>query len=227
MMNTQNWHKDITGQKFGRLTAIEFIERKNNSTYWLFECDCGNKVVKNTRNVGKGILSCGCLKKEQDIKNLNLNNSISDGLYNHKLYGIWGSIKDRCYNKKSHAYKDYGERGISVFSDWLQLEGDGFINFYNWAMTNRYKEGLTIDRIDVNGNYEPSNCRWATMKEQANNRRNNTTVTIDGETKNLGEWCEVFNINRKTVSTRIHRGSSPIEAITYVKNKLNKKEGII
>lgn len=218
----KSWHKDISGQKFGKLTAIEFVERKDNKTYWLFKCDCGKETIKCIANVGNGTNSCGCLKIEQDYKNLNLDKSFSNGLYNHKLYNIWESMKDRCYNKNCHAYKDYGERGIRIGDIWMG--DDGFINFYNWSLENGYREKLTIDRIEVNGSYEPNNCRWATMKEQGNNRRNNTPITINNETKNLGEWCNIFNLNRKTVSTRIHRGETPLEAITYIINKLNKKK---
>jgi hypothetical protein len=222
-MKTGDWYKDITGEKFGKLTAIKFVERKDDKTYWLFKCDCGNEVIKNMGSAGNGTNSCGCLKKEQDIKNLNLDKSFSKGLYDHKLYSVWQSMRDRCYNSNNHAYKDYGERGVRICDKWLGE--NGFINFYDWSLENGYKEKLTIDRIEVNGNYEPDNCRWATMKEQGNNRRNNTSITIKGETKNLGEWCSIFNINRKTVSTRIHRGETPLEAITYIINKLNNKNG--
>ena len=223
-MSNDGKYKDITGKKFGKLTAIKFIERKDEKTYWLFKCDCGKKVIKSTNNIGRGVKSCGCLKKEQNFKNLNLDKSYSNGLYDTKLYKIWASMKDRCYNKNNHAYDKYGNRGIIICEEWLNKE-NGFIKFYNWSMRNGYKEGLSIDRINNDKEYSPRNCRWTTMKQQCNNRSNNTKININGIIHNLGEWCSIFKINRKTVSTRIHRGEDPLTAILYVLNKSDKRVG--
>ena len=118
-------------------------------------------------------------------------------------------MKSRCYTESNSDYKDYGGRGISICDEWL----NDFVSFYNWSMNNSYSDGLSIDRIDVNGNYEPSNCRWATNKEQANNKRTNMFCTINGETKTLKEWSEERGIIYNTVRHRLALGYTVEEAL--------------
>lgn len=120
------------------------------------------------------------------------------------LSGQKFGIKDRCYNKNSKRYKDYGGRGVAVCSEWK----NDFQAFYNWSMNNGYKKGLQIDRIDNNGNYEPDNCRFATAKENANNRRSNRYITVNNITHTLSEWCNILNLKYKKVTTRLYRGWS-------------------
>lgn len=124
-----------------------------------------------------------------------------------RLYDTWHHMKQRCYNSNDKNYKYYGGRGIAVCDEWK----DDFISFHNWATNNGYKEGLTIDRIDVNGNYEPNNCRWFNRKQQARNRRNTRMITCKGETKPLAEWCEVLGLNYWTVISRLDRLNWSIE----------------
>lgn len=167
--------KDITSQQFGKLKVISRVENDwLNNARWLCECDCGNEIIvlgyalrnKNTR-------SCGCLGRKSRI-NANTKHNLSD----HRLHLIWDNMKQRCYNQKSPNFKYYGGRGIKICDEWL----NNFINFYNWSMNNKYAENLSIDRIDNDGNYEPSNCRWVTMKEQCNNKRQRTKRSdIDAE----------------------------------------------
>ena len=135
------------------------------------------------------------------------------------LYEIWKAIKQRCYNPKNYAYKNWGGRGIKVCDEWL----NNFQAFYDWSYANGYtcnnhnkdeKTKLTIDRIDVNGNYEPSNCRWVNRKEQANNMRHTKHITINGQTHCIAEWCRIYNIYRTTYQSRIKRGMTPEEALT-------------
>lgn len=182
--------KDITGQKFGRLTALYRLHNYHKPySYWLCVCDCGNLTEVYLGSLQKGVsTSCGCFVKKH-------------GKSHSPLYRNWLSIKTRCYNKTDDHYIDYGKRGIKVCDEWLH----DFQAFYDWSMNNGYHRGLTIDRIDVNGNYEPSNCRWATPKQQARNRRNNHNININGETHCLSEWCEILNLNYSTVCTRINK----------------------
>lgn len=182
--------KDIVGQKFGRLTAIKEVGDKKYLCY----CECGNSKDINKYSLLSGdTKSCGCLNKELRTKR---------GLYDSKLYNIHKAIKRRCYNENDKGYKNYGGRGISVHNEWLGEKG--FINFYNWAMNNGYREGLSIDRKEVNGNYEPSNCRWTTMDVQANNKRENRNVTINGEIKTLAEWAKFAGIGKQTLKERLN-----------------------
>lgn len=186
--------KDISGQRFGRLVAIKKDhciwdkETRRSENYWLFKCDCGKEKVINKYSVLSGkTSSCGCLNIEK-TKDRNLKH----GLFKteKRLYRCWQDMKNRCYNKKRKKYKNYGERGIIVCDEWK----NNFEAFFKWSKENNYSDDLTLDRIDVNGNYEPQNCRWATPKEQANNTRKNHKITLNGITKNLCEWLKIYNI---------------------------------
>ena len=121
-----------------------------------------------------------------------------------RIHDIWRSIKRRCYTKSHKEYERYGARGIKVCEEWV----NSFQEFYNWAMANGYRDDLTIDRKDTNGNYEPSNCRWVTQKEQQNNRRNNHYITYNGKTQTAKQWAEELNKNYSTIITRLNRGWS-------------------
>lgn len=132
------------------------------------------------------------------------------GGYGTRLYEIWRSLKKRCLNPKTEQYSNYGGRGITVCDEWR----DSFQAFYDWAMANGYRDDLTLDRIDGNGNYEPSNCRWATWKEQQNNRRNNHFITYNGETKTLKQWSEQVGIDWDILYSRLKKGWSVEKALT-------------
>ncbi len=200
------------GQKFGRLTVVCFLYnreyvykntgRRRNFPYYLCKCDCGKeKIVAKDFLIRKknGTRSCGCKSKEFLVKM-----SLSHGQSNTRLFRIWAHIKDRCFNDKNDAYKNYGARGITVCEKWKK----DFMSFYNWAMANGYKENLTIDRMDNNGNYDPSNCRWITVKEQHRNTRKNVYLSYNGETKCVAEWAEKLGISKETLYGRIKKGWS-------------------
>lgn len=138
------------------------------------------------------------------------NNRYKHGQYGSRLYETWQTMKKRCSNPNNRQYHLYGGRGIIVCDEWR----NDFQAFYDWAMSHGYADDLTIDRIDVNGNYEPSNCRWATMKEQQNNRRNNHLITYNGETKTLKQWSEKIGIDWGVLYSRLKKGWSIEKSLT-------------
>lgn len=187
---------DMTGKVFGKLKVVERAGSSHDGrALWKCKClNCGKVIVATGRALRSGDKkSCGCLVKE-----VNSNLHKTHGKTGSRLYRIWSGMKDRCLNKSLKDYKNYGGRGISVCSEWL----NNFEVFNKWAMENGYQENLTIDRINVNGNYEPNNCRWVTQKEQANNTRFNVYITYEGRTQTMKMWCEEFGINYWTVQAR-------------------------
>ena len=191
---------DLTGKKFGKLEVIGVHDTGSRKTYYVCQCDCGNiKVVRADALISGATKSCGCIKKEQDKINLTANHKHK--MSGTRIYETWQDMKRRCYNKQNARYDRYGGRGITVCDEWL----NNFQSFYDWAISNGYSDDLTIDRIDNDGNYEPSNCRWSTAKEQCNNRGSNINITIGNATKSLMCWCEIFNVDYKKVYARYKR----------------------
>lgn len=214
----KNKFKDITGQKFGKLTVLK---RASNSltdeTRFLCLCDCGNTVIVHKQHLLSGhTKSCGCLKHVK-----------KHGLSDKRLYHIWKGMLKRCYNVKLKEYKHYGGRGISVCEEWLDSI-DGMKNFYDWAMANGYDENAkqwdcTIDRIDNNGNYEPNNCRWASIKEQANNKRNNVSVNYKGVIyPSLSSFADAFSIDYNSFQKKYYYSDKSEQAIDLIIKSLVK-----
>lgn len=189
---------DLTGQSFGRLLVLSLEKRNGTNTTWNCECVCGNKKVILGRLLRNGgTKSCGCLSIE-DKKTRH----ITHGQSKTRLYSVWAQMIKRCHNEKYFQYYLYGGRDIKVHPQWKE----DFKSFYEWSMENGYEEHLTIDRIEVNDNYNPSNCRWVTMKTQQNNRRNNIVVEINGELMTIAELSEKTNINSKVLYARYGKG---------------------
>ena len=185
--------EDLTGQRFGRLTVIERAETTNVSTRWKCICDCGNECTVIAQNLKRGhTISCGCYREE--VRPLQ---QFKHGYRHTRIYNIYGKIKDRCYNRNNPNYSRYGGRGITMCDEWLNDPKA----FCEWAYAHGYKEDAsygecTIDRRDNNKEYSPENCRIATEKVQANNRRSNLLIEHNGETKTLAEWRDFFGMTQ-------------------------------
>lgn len=200
---------DLTGRRFGRLVAIEpSNERKCSHVVWKCLCDCGNYKYAISNNLLRGYTSsCGCLHKQGLVAM-----TTTHGMCKTRLYSIWSNMKDRCLNPNIKGYENYGGRGIAVCDEWME-----FAPFAEWALANGYSDDLTIDRINNNEGYSPSNCRWATRFVQANNQRSNHLFTIDGVTHTMTEWGRIYGINKNLVFDRLRRGWSEYETLTIPK----------
>ena len=196
---------DLTGKQFGKLTVLGISHRdKRSQIHWLCKCECGvEKSVSGgdlTRKNRKGVQMCGRCENVHRTHNQR----------NTRLYRIYAGIKSRCYNPNEPHYKDYGGRGVGMCKEWL----DDFVAFYDWSVNNGYDEKLSIDRIDNDGNYEPSNCRWTTQKVQNNNKRTNKYIEYKGEVKTVQEWCNLLNVSSVLVYKRLGAGWSVERALT-------------
>lgn len=185
--------RDVTGERFGRLIAVRYLGTSEGRAIWEFHCDCGNSVDARVGDVVSGKQkSCGCLRRE--ASRANGRKIITHGMAGTRLWNIWNGMKRRC--KVDPHYQT-----VIVCDEWKAFEP-----FRDWALANGYSEALTLDRIDPYGNYEPSNCRWATYKQQENNRRNTVRITVNGETKPLTAWAECTGIPAATLAWRINAG---------------------
>ncbi len=195
-------YKDITGQKFYRLTAIKREgTTPHGESKWLCKCDCGKEVVVRHGALTSGnTKSCGCWNKE-NLKIINKKHGDSCT----RLYKIWSGMKKRCYTKTDKNYLLYGGRGIKVCDDWKT----DYLKFKEWALSNGYADSLTLDRKDSNGNYEPDNCQWSGLIKQANNKRSNIIFEINGEKHTMAEWCKIKGISYRMVKTRYSDGWDP------------------
>lgn len=197
---------DLKGKKFNNLTVLEKTKNKGEKVLWKCQCACGKITFVTTCNLrGDKVKSCGCLKNQNLISRNTKHNQ-----RHTKLYEVWKSIKQRCLNPNNRYFKNYGGRGITICKEWK----DDFINFYNWSIENGYKENLTIDRIDNNGNYDPSNCRWTNRYIQANNTRNNHYIFFNNENLTISQWAKKLNISYHTLFLRLKNGWSIEKALT-------------
>jgi hypothetical protein len=201
---------DLTGKRFGKLTVIKKVKSHvapngHASTMWECKCDCGNIINVCSYDLRSGhSKSCGCLQ-------------FIHGLSKSHLYGTLNRMYSRCYDQSNRDYKYYGIRGIKLCDEWnkdVVGKKHSMENFYKWAMKNGYKKGLTIDRKNNNGNYEPLNCRWATMQTQSNNRRNNHFVYFKNERLTISQLARKYHVNRDLLKGRLQRNWDVEKAIT-------------
>ena len=198
--------KDLTGMKFNKLTVIALgknpLSNNRRGAFWKCICECGGTITVRTDMLQSGnTSSCGCSKKQQDAVNLTKHFRHMEA--HTRLYNEWSGIKARCNNPNNHSYERYGGRGIFICDEWNLL----YENFRDWALSKGYKKGLTIDRIDNNGGYEPNNCKWTDNKTQCRNRRSNMYV-VDSKTDEkmiMLDYCNKYNLKYPAFVGRYHR----------------------
>ena len=207
-------HEDLSGSRFFRLTVIRPDGRLHNRPAFLCRCDCGNYVRTIAGELRSGrVQSCGCLHRERARACLSKMKT-THGESNTRLYAVWCAMRRRCTDRNCKEYRLYGGRGIAVCAEWAE----SFEPFRDWALANGYDKAAprgecTIDRIDVNGNYCPENCRIATQTEQCNNRQRNHILEIHGESKTIAEWSRISGISARTIYDRLYSGWTPERAV--------------
>lgn len=185
---------DLTGNKFGLLTVVSFSHREKSKAYWQCRCECGNETVVQGHNLSSGhTSSCGCMRRESNDA------IITHGKSKTRAHAAWRRMRQRCLNPNDAQYPNYGGRGISICREW-----ENFEVFY--MDMGDPPVGKSLDRIDVNGNYEPINCRWADDFTQGNNRRCVHRITKDGKTMTISEWAKELGLSRYTIVRRIEYG---------------------
>lgn len=194
---------DLTGRRFGRLTVVAYQGSRKTNHLWECLCDCGKTKTIQGTNLGRGSTSCGCLQKE-----ITAANNFVHGLRNSPEYKSWCNMKDRCSNPKNEFFHCYGGRGVAVCPEWI----DSFEAFYQ-DMGPRPGLKYSIDRIQVDGNYELGNCRWATPIEQASNTRKNRFILVGGKPVTVSEASRMTGIKLSTLWDRLRSGASDSEAI--------------
>ena len=208
---------DLTGQRFGRWVVLEKAPRRPKvpGSFWLCKCDCGTIKEVHSRRLRDGSsTSCGCWRREWASEANSIHHMV-----NTRLYRIWFHMRQRCANVNAINYKSYGGRGITVCDEW-----QSFLPFYEWAIKSGYDDSLTIDRIDNDKGYSPSNCRWVDAITQANNKRNNHYITVGDKTESISSWARITGIERSTITKRIESGWSEVEAVTIPKGERRCKK---
>lgn len=192
--------KDLTGQRFGRWSVVGEAPKKGGQRHWHCLCDCGNEKDVYVGSLSRGVsMSCGCQRDEETARR-NFKHGVCDGYHTGtppRTYNSWRNMKARCQNPKNHKYPIYGGRGITVCDNWQTFAG-----FY--ADMGDCPDDHSIDRIDNDGNYEPGNCRWATVEQQMSNQSTNRMLNFDGKTQTLAQWSRDIGINPITISRRIN-----------------------
>ncbi len=200
------------------MTVIKRVDQKT-PIRWLCQCECGNfKEVYATHLRSGNTRSCGCLAREIAVKMGHQRDigkrSFKHGDFGTKLYGIWAGMKRRCYNRNTKYYADYGGRGIKVCEEWKE-----YINFKQWAVSAGYKEGLTIERINVDFDYSPDNCKWISIHEQNLNKRNSVRIEYQGKIYSIKEIAAITGLKERTIKGRYERGWTTEKLFDPTKHK--------
>lgn len=208
-------NSSLIGIRLGRFTVLSTY-RENGRNFCLCLCDCGTKkTVRKDHLLSGKTVSCGCYQKEITAERSN-----KHGMRNTRLYLCWRNMKSRCYNPNSTEFYLYGGRGVVVCEEWHSFE-----TFYKWAMANGYRDDLTIDRIDNDGNYEPGNCRWSTPQEQALNRSTKVMITYNGVTKHISEWDKDIGATKSgRVRARLNAGWDIEKAVTTPVKRFGRRK---
>lgn len=215
ILQNQYGRIDHTGKKFGRLTALHYSHTSDKRAYWVCRCDCGNTKVVRGKELGNGdVKSCGCLAIETKTT-CQLTHGESRGKRT-KEYIAWKGLKNRCYNKNNRKYKNYGARGISVCERW-RYSYENFLADMGRAPSKDH----SVERDNVNGNYEPSNCRWGTIEEQASNKTKTLRMTAFGRTQTLAQWAREYGICYYTLRQRVRIYGWPPEESLVLNPKNN------
>lgn len=204
---------DLSGKTFGLWTVIEQSQSKMYGNRvcrrWLCKCVCGTvRQVDEKSLKSGGSTACGCTRAAS-LRDGAIKNNRTHGMTDTRIYRIYKHMMNRCYRESDIRYEHYGARGITVCDEWKSFDA-----FLDWAIASGYKDDLSIDRKDVNGNYCPNNCRWATVEEQANNKTNNRLFTYNGVTKNISQWAKEYDIPYKKLWKRLHSGWDIERALT-------------
>ncbi len=204
--------KDLKGQKFGKLTVLSFAEVKNKYAYWNCLCDCGNeKCVRGSNLLSGQTQSCGCLNFSSHTKH-------REG--KSRLYVIWAGMKQRCENSNRKDYAKYGGRGIRVCDEWHD-----YLSFRDWACANGYDDSKSIERINNDGDYSPTNCRWVDYTVQQNNKRNSFCLTVDGKTQTAAEWSKESGIPAERIRKRKRNGWTDKDAVFEPLDEAHQHKG--
>lgn len=204
---------DLRGKRFTRLVAVERAENApNGCAVWKCQCDCGNVTFVRRGNLTSGaVKSCGCLTKENAYHTHRMSKT--------RLYQEWAGIKARCVYKSARSCKNYGARGIKMCDEW----SGSFEKFRDWALQNGYRDDLTIERLDCNGDYCPENCSWIPQSEQSNNTRRCVMITYNGKTQNLSDWCKELGLDYKRTHNRIAKMGWTFERAATEPVNVNKR----
>jgi hypothetical protein len=205
-METKNIDmKNLIGNVYGRLTVKEFSHKdKKYRTFWKCVCECGNEVTVRIDSLSSGnTKACGCLGRELSEERF-IKTITKHGDTGKRIHRIWCNMRDRCSAFGKERGEHYADKGVTVCKEW-----ENYLTFKCWALNNGYSDDLTIDRINVNGNYEPSNCRWATLQEQERNKSNSIFIEYKGVNKHLKDWAEEFHIKYNTLYQRYKVNPDP------------------